>query len=124
MRLLDFLPVKSDVPPIAKFVDIASVVPIFNDVAEIVGLFNLPMSIEVKMPAGKNSAVEWWQKLAESQAALVRTELARCGAPASLLTAKGFAQSGVGRSSSVFMRFHKDVFPATTASGYKLRNSK
>jgi hypothetical protein len=91
-RPMEFAPCKPTDEPNGRFIDPHVAGQVLRDLAEIANAFEVScLEVEVRVKVSRGGAEDFWERLAESEATLVRELLESHGFPAEKLTVKGMA---------------------------------
>jgi len=96
------------------FADEAAAGCVLADVVALFTMFEGPVAVEVHLKPGKGGKPDFWQRVVDSQAELVRCQLVALGAPVERLTMAG--ASNPKGANAVVVRLDKDLFPEDLAA--------
>lgn len=108
-RTVEFAQCKPNEEPNGKFTDANAASQVLRDLAQIATSFEVSfMEVEVRVKVSRGGNDDFWERLAESQAALVREQLETNGFPAEKLTVKGMAGN---HEPDCLIRLDNSLFP-------------
>mmetsp|Transcript_11642 Transcript_11642/g.31213 ORF Transcript_11642/g.31213 Transcript_11642/m.31213 type:complete len:725 (-) Transcript_11642:96-2270(-) len=109
---LEFKKVDPKQAPVAEFKDAEAAAQVARDVAELSGLFNVPMAVEAHMKIGRGGSTEFWETLVKGRAEMLRELLENNGVPTSLTVPAGFIGRQGLNTDCLVVRLEKGIFPA------------
>lgn len=111
---IEFVAVKPGDEAPAAFADEAAAGLVLADVVALFTMFEGPVAVEVHLKPGKGGKPDFWQRVVDSQAELVRCQLVALGAPIERLTMA--SASNPKGANAVVVRLDKDLFPEDVAA--------
>jgi len=119
-KALDFKPSSEAEPPVPEFADPREATKALADIAEVVKLFDVPVSVEIqsKLPKGAQQAA--WDQLTNGWAELLKVALVKEGVLGDHVSARGL--SGAKLEDSVVIQLDRTMFaeqPVVVAKGKK-----
>jgi len=110
---IEFVSAKPGEEAIASFADETAAGRVLADVVALFTMFEGPVVVEVHLKPGKGGKPDFWQRVVDGQAELVRCQLLALGAPAERLTMA--SASNPKGANAVVVRLEKDLFPEDLA---------
>jgi len=110
---IEFVAAKPGEEAAAAFADATAAERVLADVVALFTMFEGPVAVEVHLKPGKGGKPDFWQRVVDGQAELLRCQLLALGAPAERLTIVG--ASNPKGANAVVVRLEKDLFPEDLA---------
>eukprot|EP00929_Paragymnodinium_shiwhaense_P000035 TRINITY_DN1000_c1_g1_i1.p1 TRINITY_DN1000_c1_g1~~TRINITY_DN1000_c1_g1_i1.p1 ORF type:complete len:843 (-),score=269.40 TRINITY_DN1000_c1_g1_i1:170-2698(-) len=101
--------------PTAEFKELDVAVNALKDVAELSGIFNVPMTVEAHLKGGRQGNAGFWEAQVKNRAEAMKKVLVEKGVDASLLSTNScYGKTGLNVD-ALFIKLDRGIFPAGEA---------